>query len=118
MEIISSCVQVAMEFVPSNRILLFGFSQGACSVLSYACRSGAPRLGAVVALSGALCGEWRLLLKLTIYVVVFLVIFHVLCLGGVGSDNEITDDLYPATQLSGVPVSSIVFEVIYFLMFC
>jgi predicted esterase len=59
MEIISSCVQVAMEYVPSNRILLFGFSQGACSVLSYACRPDAPRLGAVVALSGALCGEWK-----------------------------------------------------------
>ena len=44
--------------VPRRRIMLLGFSQGACLVLEYAVRHGAGnrRLGAVIGLSGGLIG--------------------------------------------------------------
>lgn len=42
--------------IPSSRILLVGFSQGACLSLEYAARNP-RRLGAVAALAGALIGE-------------------------------------------------------------
>jgi phospholipase/carboxylesterase len=78
MEVIDSCVQKALVFVPASRILLFGFSQGACSVLSYVVGPKAPTgLGGVIALSGGLCG----------------------------SDDEVSDvTRYPASALTGVSV--------------
>ena len=54
---IGETVEVAMEAgVPRERIVLLGFSQGACLSLEYAARN-ATRYGGVVGLSGGLIGE-------------------------------------------------------------
>jgi predicted esterase len=51
------CARLVQSGVPESRILLLGFSQGACLVLEYAARH-ARRLGGVVGLSGGLIGPF------------------------------------------------------------
>jgi len=54
---IDAVVRTAMEAgVPRERVVLLGFSQGACLVSEYAARQGG-RFGGVVALSGGLIGD-------------------------------------------------------------
>jgi len=48
--------ELATHGIPSERIILLGFSQGACLVTEFAARN-ARRWGAVVALTGGLIGE-------------------------------------------------------------
>jgi phospholipase/carboxylesterase len=48
-------LEQVVQFVPAERIVLLGFSQGACLTLEFAARH-ARRYGAVVGLSGALIG--------------------------------------------------------------
>ena len=75
---IDCCVHSAMKYVPPSRIILFGFSQGACSVLTYMAGEKAPcGLGGVIALSGGLCG----------------------------TENEVNDpNRYPCCALEGISV--------------
>jgi phospholipase/carboxylesterase/glyoxalase family protein len=47
--------RVTQAGIPSERIILLGFSQGACLVLEFAAR-GARRFGGIVGLSGGLIG--------------------------------------------------------------
>ena len=47
--------QIINSGIPSDRIILLGFSQGACLTLEYAARN-ARRFGGIVGLSGALIG--------------------------------------------------------------
>ncbi len=56
LEVVDGQVQAAASAgIPPERVMLLGFSQGACLVLEYAARH-ARRYGAVVGLSGALIG--------------------------------------------------------------
>jgi homogentisate 1,2-dioxygenase len=59
LSVIDACVTYASTFVPMSRIMLFGFSQGACSVLTYLCNraSDSLPLAAVFALSGGPSGS-------------------------------------------------------------
>lgn len=47
--------QIAQAGIPAERVVLLGFSQGACLALEYAARN-AQRYGGVIALSGGLIG--------------------------------------------------------------
>ncbi len=75
MSVIDACVKYAAAVVGAANVVLFGFSQGACSAVSYAATEGSPRLGGVIANSGGLCG----------------------------ADDEIAA-LYTSKNLQGVPV--------------
>ncbi len=55
MEVLSSLVAKAEATVPAGRVILLGFSQGACLTLEFAARN-AHRYGGVVGLSGGLIG--------------------------------------------------------------
>jgi phospholipase/carboxylesterase len=48
-------IQIVQAGIPPERVILLGFSQGACLILEFAARN-AQRFGAVVGLSGALIG--------------------------------------------------------------
>ena len=55
LEVLGSLVAKVEETIPSDRIILLGFSQGACLTLEFAARH-ARRYGGVVGLSGGLIG--------------------------------------------------------------
>ena len=55
LEMISNLVERAEASVPAQRMVLLGFSQGACLTLEWAVRN-ARRYGAIVGLSGGLIG--------------------------------------------------------------
>jgi predicted esterase len=55
LEVIDGLLARIERTVPADRVILLGFSQGACLMLEYAARR-ARRYGAVVGLSGALIG--------------------------------------------------------------
>ena len=55
LDMLASLVARVEQHVPADRIMLLGFSQGACLTLEFAARN-ARRYGAVVALSGGLIG--------------------------------------------------------------
>jgi predicted esterase len=55
LEMISGLVERVEAQVPAHRMVLLGFSQGACLTLEWAARN-ARRLGAIVGLSGGLIG--------------------------------------------------------------
>jgi predicted esterase len=55
LEVLHSLVALVEESVPADRIILLGFSQGACLTLEFAARH-ARRYGGVVGLSGGLIG--------------------------------------------------------------
>jgi predicted esterase len=55
LEVLRSLVALVEESVPADRIILLGFSQGACLTLEFAARH-ARRYGGVVGLSGGLIG--------------------------------------------------------------
>src|SRR5947208_7211025 len=55
LDMISKLVERVEPTVPAQRIMLFGFSQGACLTLEWAARN-ASRYGAIVGLSGGLIG--------------------------------------------------------------
>lgn len=57
LHIVNATVQYALTYVPASRIILFGFSQGACLSLSYCMQSATPKLAACIALSGGICGS-------------------------------------------------------------
>ena len=54
--VINECISFASRHVPTNRIILFGFSQGACVALTYCAMPKSPSLGGVIGLSGGLFG--------------------------------------------------------------
>mmetsp|Transcript_807 Transcript_807/g.1656 ORF Transcript_807/g.1656 Transcript_807/m.1656 type:complete len:1075 (-) Transcript_807:105-3329(-) len=56
MDVIDHCVQHVCKHVPPSRVVLFGLSQGACSIISYAARQKSRSFAGIVALSGGLCG--------------------------------------------------------------
>lgn len=53
--VVSSLLASVVETIPANRVILLGFSQGACLTLEFAARH-ARRYGGVVGLSGGLIG--------------------------------------------------------------
>jgi phospholipase/carboxylesterase len=55
LEVVESVLARVEETIPANRIILLGFSQGACLTLEFAARH-ARRYGGVVGLSGGLIG--------------------------------------------------------------
>jgi predicted esterase len=55
LDMITALVGRIEEYVPAQRILLLGFSQGACLMLEW-CARNARRFGAVAGLSGGLIG--------------------------------------------------------------
>ena len=55
LEVVGSLLATIEKSVPADRIILLGFSQGACLTLEFAARH-ARRYGAVVGLSGGLIG--------------------------------------------------------------
>ncbi len=55
LEVMASLLATVEKSVPADRIILFGFSQGACLTLEFAARH-ARRYGGVVGLSGGLIG--------------------------------------------------------------
>jgi predicted esterase len=55
LEVLSSMLATVAKTVPNERIILLGFSQGACLTLEFAARN-ARRYGGVVGLSGGLIG--------------------------------------------------------------
>ena len=55
LEVLASLVELIEKSVPDDRIILLGFSQGACLTLEFAARH-ARRYGGVVGLSGGLIG--------------------------------------------------------------
>lgn len=55
LEVLSSLLASVEESVPAGRVILLGFSQGACLTLEFAARH-ARRYGGVVGLSGGLIG--------------------------------------------------------------
>ncbi len=55
LEVVASLLATVEKSVPADRIILLGFSQGACLTLEFAARH-ARRYGAVVGLSGGLIG--------------------------------------------------------------
>jgi predicted esterase len=55
LEVLSSLVAMVEESIRADRIILLGFSQGACLTLEFAARN-ARRYGGVVGLSGGLIG--------------------------------------------------------------
>jgi predicted esterase len=55
LEVVGSIVASVEKTIPANRIILLGFSQGACLTLEFAARH-ARRYGGIVALSGGLIG--------------------------------------------------------------
>src|SRR5712691_5536363 len=55
LDMVSKLVERVEAYVPAQRIVLLGFSQGACLTLEWAARN-ARRYGAVVGLSGGLIG--------------------------------------------------------------
>jgi predicted esterase len=55
LEVVASLLASVEKTVPADRIILLGFSQGACLTLEFAARH-ARRFGAVVGLSGGLIG--------------------------------------------------------------
>ena len=55
LEMLRSLVRRVEEHVPAERLMLLGFSQGACLTLEFAARN-ARRYGAVIGLSGGLIG--------------------------------------------------------------
>jgi len=55
LDMLATLVGRVEETVPSSRIVLLGFSQGACLATEFACRNG-RRYGGVVGLSGGLIG--------------------------------------------------------------
>lgn len=52
----SAVLEVRAAGIPTERIILVGFSQGACLMLEYAARN-AERFGGIAALAGALIGD-------------------------------------------------------------
>jgi predicted esterase len=54
-EVLASLLDLVEKSVPSDRVILLGFSQGACLTLEFAARH-ARRYGGVVGLSGGLIG--------------------------------------------------------------
>jgi phospholipase/carboxylesterase len=54
-EVIESVLESVMATIPATRVILLGFSQGACLTLEFAARH-AQRFGGVVGLSGGLIG--------------------------------------------------------------
>ncbi len=55
LDMLARLVERVEETVPVSRVVLFGFSQGACLATEFACRNG-RRYGGVVGLSGGLIG--------------------------------------------------------------
>ena len=55
MEVIESVLESVLATIPATRVILLGFSQGACLTLEFAARH-AQRFGGVVGLSGGLIG--------------------------------------------------------------
>ena len=55
LDMLSKMVERVMEWVPAQRVILLGFSQGGCLTLEWAARN-ARRFGAVVGLSAGLIG--------------------------------------------------------------
>jgi predicted esterase len=55
LEVLASLLALVEKSVPSDRVILLGFSQGACLTLEFAARH-ARRYGGVVGLSGGLIG--------------------------------------------------------------
>ena len=55
LDVVSTLVERVEAMMPAHRIMLLGFSQGACLTLEWAARN-ARRYGAVVGLSGGLIG--------------------------------------------------------------
>lgn len=55
LSVVSGLVERVTATVPAQRIMLLGFSQGACLTLEWAARN-ATRFGAIVGLSGGLIG--------------------------------------------------------------
>jgi phospholipase/carboxylesterase len=55
LEVLAALLVIVEESVPANRVILLGFSQGACLTLEFAARH-ARRYGGVVGLSGGLIG--------------------------------------------------------------
>ena len=55
LEVLSTLLARVMQTVPADRVVLLGFSQGACLTLEFAARN-ARKYGAVVGLSGGLIG--------------------------------------------------------------
>jgi len=55
LDMLAGLVRQAEATIPANRIVLLGFSQGACLSLEFAARN-ARRYGAVIGLSGGLIG--------------------------------------------------------------
>jgi phospholipase/carboxylesterase len=55
LEVLSSLLASVEETVPADRVILLGFSQGACLTLEFAARN-ARRYGGIVGLSGGLIG--------------------------------------------------------------
>lgn len=55
LEMVSRLVEMVESWVPAKRIVLLGFSQGACLTLEWSARN-ARRFGAVVGFSGGLIG--------------------------------------------------------------
>lgn len=64
MSAVLSCVGSVLDKIPPSRVILCGFSQGACLALSYIAELGASKMAAVVGLSGALAGADHELEKL------------------------------------------------------
>jgi predicted esterase len=55
LEVVASLFDSVEKFIPANRVILLGFSQGACLTLEFAARH-ARRYGGVAGLSGGLIG--------------------------------------------------------------
>lgn len=53
---VANILEKTLEFVPLERILILGFSQGACLTLEFASRHGG-KFGGVIAFSGGLIGD-------------------------------------------------------------
>lgn len=58
LEVVATVLARVEETIPANRVILLGFSQGACLALEFAARH-ARRYGGVVGLSGGLIGPDR-----------------------------------------------------------
>ena len=57
LSVIDYCVRLAATYVHPQKIVLMGFSQGACLSISYVCSKGSLVVGSVAALSGSLLGS-------------------------------------------------------------
>ena len=55
LEVLSTLLERVMQTIPADRVVLLGFSQGACLTLEFAARN-ARKYGGVVGLSGGLIG--------------------------------------------------------------